>query len=107
VGDALLESPRYGERWDGTDGYADLRYFYLLDVLPRRDSTTNAQRRHIWQLRDWILESLNADKLRPYDIREMVAGRRDRTERPEISFATGFLARHYIFSLATCLLQYR
>ena len=71
VVDTLLERPAYGERWGrhwmdvwrysdwyGSRGINEIRY----------------SQRHIWRWRDWIVESLNADK--PYDhmVVEMLAG---------------------------------
>jgi len=50
---------------------------------------------HIWRWRDWIIESLNADK--PYDqmIVEMLAGDEVAPEDPATVRATGFLARNW------------
>jgi len=68
VVDQLLASPRHGERW-GRHWMDVWRYSdwsgYGMDI---RDSM-----RHIWHWRDWIIESLNADK--PYDrmVVEMLA----------------------------------
>ena len=53
----LLESPQYGERWG--------RHF--MDIWRYSDwwglgaEVRNSQK-HIWHWRDWIVESLNADK---------------------------------------------
>src|SRR4029077_10037631 len=50
---------------------------------------------HLWRWRDWIVESLNADK--PYDrmIVEMLAGDELAPNDPNTIRATGFLARKY------------
>src|SRR5262249_8160135 len=52
-------------------------------------------REHIWQWRDWIVESLNEDK--PYDrmVVEMLAGDEIAPDNPKTLRATGFLVRHY------------
>ncbi len=65
--DAVLASPRYGERWAR----------HWMDVVRYADTNgfeTNRPRPTAWHYRDWIVESLNADK--PYDqfIREQLAG---------------------------------
>jgi hypothetical protein len=51
--------------------------------------------RHIWHWRDWIIESLNADKGYDQMIQEMVAGDEIAPNNPNIVRATGFLARNY------------
>ncbi len=65
--DSVLASPRYGERWAR----------HWMDVVRYADTNgfeTNRPRPTAWHYRDWIVESLNADK--PYDrfIREQIAG---------------------------------
>ncbi|HTI51869.1 MAG TPA: DUF1549 domain-containing protein, partial [Planctomycetaceae bacterium] len=69
VVDRLLESPHYGERWGR----------HWMDVWRYSDwdgygAEVRESQPHIWRWRDWIIESLNADK--PYDrmIVEMLAG---------------------------------
>jgi hypothetical protein len=67
--DSLLASPRYGERW-GRHWMDVWRYSDWAGWMDQvRDSKP-----HIWRWRDWIIESLNADK--PYDrmVQEMLAG---------------------------------
>jgi len=88
--DRLLASPRYGERWGR----------HWMDVWRYADWAGYGQeirdsREHIWQWRDWIVESLNADK--PYDrmITEMLAGDEIAPDDPKTLRATGFLVRHY------------
>src|SRR5678815_4001584 len=59
---------------------------------------------HIWRWRDWIIESLNADK--PYDrmIVEMLAADEVLPVDRDALRATGFLARsYYIFNRDTWL----
>jgi hypothetical protein len=86
----LLSSPHYGERW-GRHWMDVWRYSdwagYGAEV---RDSQP-----HIWRWRDWIIESLNADK--PYDrmIREMLAGDEIAPTDPQVLRATGYLVRNW------------
>jgi mono/diheme cytochrome c family protein len=92
VVDGLLERPQYGERWGrhwmdiwrysdwyGSRGINEIRY----------------SQRHIWRWRDWIVESLNADK--PYDrmIVEMLAGDEVAPTDPNTLRATGFIGRNW------------
>ncbi len=92
VVDTLLERPAYGERWGrhwmdvwrysdwyGSRGINEIRY----------------SQRHIWRWRDWIVESLNADK--PYDhmVVEMLAGDELAPTDPDVLRATGFLGRNW------------
>jgi hypothetical protein len=90
VVDRLLASPRYGERW-GRHWMDVWRYSdwagYGMEI---RES-----QRHIWRWRDWIIESVNADK--PYDrmIVEMLAGDEAAPDDPATLRATGFLARNW------------
>ncbi len=77
--ESVLSSPRYGERWAQ----------HWLDVIRWAETwgfETNAPRPNAWQYRDWVIESLNADK--PYDqfIFEQIAGDQAGTDA-----ATGFL----------------
>ena len=63
----MLQSPRYGQRWAQ----------HWLDVIRWAETAgfeTNAPRSTAWPYRDWLIESLNADK--PYDqfVFEQVAG---------------------------------
>lgn len=86
----LLASPRYGERWAR----------HWMDVWRYSDwygygNELRNSSRHIWRWRDWIIESLNADK--PYDqmLRDMLAADELAPLDPEALRATGFLARNY------------
>jgi mono/diheme cytochrome c family protein len=92
VVDALLASPRYGERW----GRHWMDIWRYSDWYGRRglDDQRNSAR-HIWHWRDWIIESLNADKGYDQMIREMIAGDEIAPNDPNILRATGFLARNY------------
>ena len=88
--DELLASPRYGERWGR----------HLLDVWRYSDwygygpELRNSQK-HVWNWRDWVVESLNGGK--PYDrmVREMLAGDELAPSDPKVLRATGYLARSY------------
>jgi hypothetical protein len=92
VVDRLLASPHYGERWGR----------HWMDVWRYSDWagwTGGKQIRdsqpHIWRWRDWIVESLNADK--PYDrmVTEMLAADELYPTDAGSLRATGFLARNY------------
>jgi len=67
VVDALLNSPRYGERWAQ----------HWLDVVRYADThgfEVNTERPNAWPYRDYVIDAFNADT--PYDqfIREQLAG---------------------------------
>jgi hypothetical protein len=90
VVDRLLASPQYGERWGR----------HWMDVWRYSDWTGYANeirysQRHIWRWRDWIVESLNADK--PYDrmILEMLAADEVAPGDEDAARAVGFLARNW------------
>ena len=80
--DRLLESPHYGERWGR----------HWLDLV--RYAETNGferdnQKPEVWRYRDWVVDSLNADK--PYDrlIIEQIAGDELPDRTAETVAATG------------------
>jgi len=88
--DRLLESPRYGERW--------ARHF--MDIWRYSDPSGYGKeirdgREHIWRWRDWIVESLNADKGYDQMIVEMLAADEASPEDQPSLRATGFLARNW------------
>jgi len=90
VVDRLLADPRYGERWG--------RHF--MDIWRYSDwagyqAEVRESQPHIWRWRDWIVDSLNADK--PYDrmILEMLAGDELAPDDPQTLRATGFLVRNW------------
>ncbi|MCI0331611.1 MAG: DUF1549 domain-containing protein [Planctomycetes bacterium] len=90
VVDRLLASPQYGERW--ARHWMDVwRYSdwsgYKEEI---RDSA-----RHIWRWRDWIVESLNADKGYDRMLEEMLAGDEIAPIDPNTLRATGFLVRNW------------
>lgn len=87
--DALLQSPRFGERWGR----------HWLDVARYAESTgkdVNCLLPHAWRFRDYVIESFNKDK--PFNdfIREQIAGdlmqAKDSRDRAMKQIATGFLA---------------
>jgi hypothetical protein len=65
--DRLLASPHYGERWArhwmDVARYADSDGFKADDTRP-----------HIWRYRDWVIQSLNADKPYARFVKEQIAG---------------------------------
>jgi hypothetical protein len=92
VVDKLLASPQYGERWGrhwmdvwrysdwyGSRGINEIRY----------------SQRHIWRWRDWIVESLNADKGYDRMVVEMLAGDELAPGDGGTVRATGFLGRNW------------
>jgi hypothetical protein len=92
VVDRLLNDPRHGERWAR----------HWMDVWRYSDwagwaggNQIRDSQPHIWRWRDWIVESLNADK--PYDrmVVEMLAADEMAPEDTDALRATGFLVRNY------------
>jgi len=90
VVDRLLASPDYGVRW----GRHWMDVWRYSDWAGYRAEVRESQP-HIWRWRDWIVESLNADK--PYDrmVREMLAGDELAPGDPDTVRATGFLVRNW------------
>ncbi len=88
----LLASPQYGERWGRhwMDVWRYSDWAGWTDGGQIRDSQP-----HIWRWRDWIVDSLNADK--PYDrmVVEMLAADELEPADPDALAATGFLVRNY------------
>ncbi|MDB6004791.1 MAG: Protein of unknown function (DUF1553)/Protein of unknown function (DUF1549)/Planctomycete [Prosthecobacter sp.] len=89
VVDALLQSPRFGERWGR----------HWLDVARYAESTgkdVNCLFPHAWRYRDYVIESFNQDKPFNEFIREQIAGdlvqAKDSRDRAMKQIATGFLA---------------
>ncbi len=85
--DRLLSSPRYGERW--ARHWLDLARYAESEGFKADETRPNA-----WRYRDYVIDSLNADK--PYDrfVQEQIAGDELWPESPEARIATGF-NRHY------------
>ena len=97
VVERLLASPHYGERWG--------RHF--MDLWRYSDwwglgAQLRYSQKHIWHWRDWIVESLNADKAYDRMIVEQIAGDELAPTDPATLRATGFLARnYYLFNRTT------
>ena len=87
VVDRLLSSPRYGERW--ARHWLDLARYAESEGFKSDETRPNA-----WRYRDYVIDSLNADK--PYDrfVQEQIAGDEIWPESPEARIGTGF-NRHY------------
>lgn len=90
VVDALLADPAYGERWAR----------HWMDVWRYSDwdgykNELRGSQRHIWQWRDWIVESLNADTGYDQMVVAMLAGDETSPEDLNTLRATGFLARNF------------
>lgn len=90
VVDQLLASPHYGERW----GRHWMDVWRYSDWYGYRKEIRNSQP-HIWRWRDWIVESLNADKGYDQMVREMLAGDEIAPGDPKVVRATGYLARSW------------
>jgi hypothetical protein len=89
---ALLASPLYGERW----GRHWMDVWRYADWFGRRhvpDVWNSAPQ--IWRWRDWIVDSLNADKGYDQMIREMLAADEVLPTDPQASVATGYLIRNW------------
>jgi hypothetical protein len=90
VVDRLLAHPRYGERWArhwmDVWRYSDWAGYgqQVRDSLP-----------HIWRWRDWIVDSLNADKGYDRMVQEMLAGDELAPLDPDVLRATGYLVRNF------------
>jgi cytochrome c553 len=89
VVDQYLDSPRFGERWGR----------HWLDIARYAESSgkeINIAYPHAWRYRDYVIESLNADK--PYNqfLMEQIAGDllpfNDKRDQAQKIVATGFLA---------------
>lgn len=97
--DELLNSPHHGERW-GRHWMDVWRYsdWYGLN------SQLRVSQKHMWHWRDWIVDSLNADKGYDRMIHEMLAGDELAPGDSEAIAGTGFLARnYYLFNRTTWL----
>ena len=83
--DELLASPHYGERW--ARHWLDIAHYADTHGFERDQLRPSA-----WRYRDYVIESLNADK--PYDqfLREQIAGDVLAPDDPQSVIATGFLA---------------
>jgi hypothetical protein len=90
VVDRLLASKQYGERW----GRHWMDIWRYSDWWGLGAEVRNSQK-HIWHWRDWIIESLNADKGYDQMLREMLAADELYPNDLDRLRATGFLARSY------------
>ncbi len=86
----LLDSPQYGERW----GRHWMDIWRYSDWWGLGAEVRNSQK-HIWHWRDWIIESLNADKGYDQMLREMLAADELYPNDFDKLRASGFLARQY------------
>ena len=97
--DHLLASPAYGERW----GRHFMDIWRYSDWYGLGEQLRHSQK-HIWHWRDWIVESLNADKGYDRMITEMLAADEAAPEDRDALRATGFLCRnYYLFNRTTWL----
>jgi mono/diheme cytochrome c family protein len=85
----LLDRPEYGQRW----GRHWMDVWRYSDWAGYKQEVRESQR-HIWRWRDWIIESLNADKGYDQMVREMLAGDELAPGDPDVLRATGFLVRN-------------
>lgn len=90
VVDRLLASPRYGERW----GRHWMDIWRYSDWYGSGKEVRNSQP-HIWRWRDWIIESLNANKSYDRMVREMLAADELAPGDRNALRATGFLVRNW------------
>lgn len=90
VVDDLLASPQYGERW----GRHWMDVWRYSDWWGLGAEVRNSQK-HIWHWRDWIIESLNADKGYDQMVREMLAADELYPNDLDKLRAGGYLARSY------------
>lgn len=94
VVDRLLDSPRYGERW--ARHWMDIwRYSDPVSIFIGGMPRVDYSQFDIWHWRDWIIESLNGNKGYDRMILEMLAGDELAPGDPQISRATGYLARSW------------
>ncbi len=83
--DESLNSPHYGERW--ARHWLDIAHYADTHGFERDQLRQNA-----WRYRDYVIESLNADKAYHEFLREQIAGDVLRPDDQEAVIATGFLA---------------
>jgi cytochrome c553 len=98
--DRLLASPRYGERW----GRHWMDIWRYSDWYGSGKEIRNSQP-HIWRWRDWIIESLNANKSYGQMVREMLAADEIAPGDPNALRATGFLVRNWFLFNRNAWLQ--
>ncbi len=99
VVEKLLDSPQYGERW----GRHWMDVWRYSDWHGLGEQLRNSQK-HIWQWRDWIVESLNHDLGYDQMVQDMLSADEIAPEDLDRLRATGFLARqYYLFNRTTWL----
>lgn len=86
----LLASSSYGERW--ARHWMDVWRYSDWDGYKQE---LRGSQRHIWNWRDWIIESLNDNKSYDAMLNEMLAGDEISPQDQQLIRATGFLARNY------------
>ncbi|MEX0700560.1 MAG: PSD1 and planctomycete cytochrome C domain-containing protein [Planctomycetales bacterium] len=89
--DRLLASPQYGERW----GRHWMDVWRYSDWSGEFDNQVRGAPRGMWHWRDWIIESVNADKGYDRMTVEMLAGDEIAADDPDTVRATAFLARNF------------
>lgn len=90
--DELLDSPEYGQRW--ARHWMDVwRYSDWYGRRQQGDVRNSAPQ--IWRWRDWIVDSLNADKSYARMVQEMLAADEIAPEDDSAWPATGYLIRNY------------
>ncbi|MEW5979005.1 MAG: DUF1553 domain-containing protein [Acidobacteriota bacterium] len=94
VVDRLLESPQYGERW-GRHWMDIWRYTDPVSIFIGGMPRVDYSQFDIWNWRDWIVESLNADQGYDRMVMEMLAGDELAPSDPKVNRATGYLARSW------------
>ncbi len=82
--DALLDSPRHGERW--AQHWLDAARWAETDGFEH-----DKVRREAWRYRDWVIRALNEDLPMERFIALQIAGDELEPESPEAGVATGFL----------------
>ena len=83
--DTLLESPRHGERW--ARHWLDAAHF-----AETHGHDQDRIRENAWPYRDYLIQSLNADKPYARFVQEQVAGDVLFPDDPQATVALGFLA---------------
>lgn len=90
--DRLLASPQHGERW--ARHWMDIwRYSDWYGRRQEKDWRNSSPT--LWRWRDWIVNSLNADKGYDRMVQEMLAADEIAPEDDGAQAATGFLVRNY------------
>lgn len=83
--DQMLDSPHYGERY--ATHWLDLAHYADTHGFERDQRRPNA-----WRYRDYVIDSLNADKPYPRFLTEQIAGDILWPQDPDAVVATGFLS---------------